>query len=640
MNIQKRASYKIRPTDFGTDTREQLLNVVRSFRDASSRYTSDFKQKLPELYDLWRGYTTGSHTPTKNNIWIPLIYSTIWSDVARKMATHFASWPIVGFFGYGEDDMPASRKVESLVNAQLMDADVISKELITFLGADLYGTSVSQLMWDHQEEVTSRTDIKSLPVDEGVVRLRKKRQIVTFDGPNYKPVDLLDFYPQPGFKDINGPQGMNRCAIRYYLDLDDCRYLASDEGMNVFSTSEVERMVAEDTVASPRIDESQQRRFDARQGVESVHYGSDLSSRPVEIVEMWGKVPHEFAKHFGGSTNVVITMANDRYLLRAVENPFDHRQKPFVQYSPTPDPHYFHAPGKAEIAHQMQVAGNRFINQQLDAADLLVHPMFAFNRQMGVNTRNLWAGPGRIFGVDGDPAQAIKPIQMDFRGLQAGGQMAGTMWEFIQMGTGVAEDTVMGMGAGGSDRQTAREFMGRREASGTRLMLESVLYDAKYLEPLGNFFQSMNHQFLELPRQVLVLGDSAVIDKVTGQRVNDTRVQIDGEVLNNQYAARAMGTTMHMSAETEKANMLQMFQVLASANDQVAGAFNMVNFFRDMLEKFGFKNVNELIKTESEMQQMTQPMGGPEGMPSDDQGLMQLMGGGAMGGPMSGVPGA
>ena len=64
----------------------------------------------------------------------------------------------------------------------------------------------------------------------------------------------------------------------------------------------------------------------------------------------------------------------------------------------------------------------------------------------------------------------------------------------------------------------------------------------------------------------------------------------------------------------------------------------MVNFFRDMLGKFGFKNVNEIINSQEQFQQM-QALGGQGGMPSDDQGLMQLIGGGAGGGPQSGVPG-
>ena len=626
-------TYRMRPQDLGPDKKDQLVNLALSFRDASERYSTHWRQQQPELYDLWRGYTTGDYTPTKNNVWIPLIYSTIWSDVARKVATHFSKWPYVGFDGFGPDDAAIARKQEALINAQFYDCGMLNKEIKTFLSGNLYGTAVSKLRWDHMEETTSRTELLETPMDRTTLRMKKRGQVVTFDGPNYDPIDLLDFYDQPGFTDINGVSGMKRVGHRFYLDVDDCRFLSSKAGREVFDKAEVDRMIREDAIKTPRMGEAQQRRFDANQGVSGVFYGQDVSSRPVEIFEFHGSVPEEFAQYFGGATNVVLTIANEKYLLRARENPYDHRQKPFVQYSPTPDPHYFHAPGKAEIAHQLQVAANRFVNHQLDAADLLVHPMFAFNRQMGVNTRNLWAGPGRIFGVDGDPSKAIQPIQMDYRGLQAGGQAASTMWEFIQMGSGVQEDTIMGMGAG-SDRQTAREFVGRREASGTRLMLESFLYDANYLEPIANFFQSMNHQFLSLPRQVLILGDSAVLDPVTGERINDTRVEIDAETLNNQYASKAMGSTMHMSAETEKANMLQIFQVMASSGPEVLGSFNMVNFFRDMFQKFGFKNVNELIQQNPALQQAN-AQAGPGGQPNDLAGMMSMIQGGGSG-PVSG----
>ena len=621
-------SYRMRPQDLGHSKKEQLVNLALSFRDSSERYSRSWRLKQPELYDIWRGHTTGTYTPTKNNVWIPLIYSTIWSDVARKIATHFAKWPVIGFEGFGDEDSATARKQEALVNAQLYDADMLSKEVRTFLSGNLYGTAISKLRWDHQEEVTSRTELIETPVDRTTLRLKKKGQLVTFDGPNYDPIDLLDFYDQPGFKDINGPSGMRRCGHRFYLDIDDCRFLASAAGKKIFDEDEVNRMIREDAVRTPRNDEAQQRRFDSEQGMTGVLYGGDVSSRPVEIFEVHGFVPQEFAHFFGGATNVVLTIANDRYLLRARENPHDHRQKPFLQFSPNPDPHYFRAPGKAEVAHQLQIAANRFVNHQLDAADLLVHPMFAFNRQMGINTRNLWAGPGRIFGVDGDPSKAIVPINMDYKGLQAGGSAAASMWEFIQMGSGVQEDTVMGMGAGGSDRQTAREFVGRREASGTRLMLESVLYDGKYLEPLGNFFQSMNHQFLSLPRQVLILGNNALVDPVTGERLNESRVEIDAEVLNQQYASKAMGTTMHMSAETEKANKLQLFQMVASASPEVAGAFNLVNFFKDIMITFGFKNVNELVQSNPALNQAQQTMGGASG-PS---GLIEGMGSGPISG--------
>lgn len=641
------SSYQLQVERSGPALREQILNLVRSRRDASERYSAVFRRKLPEYYDLWRGFTTGNFTPTKNNVWLPLIYSTIWSDVARKVATAFAQWPVLSCSGYGPADRPIAQKQEALLNAQLSDVGLISKEITTFLCADLYGTAISQTMWDHKEEIRNSTVMRSLPLSGEIVRTMQRQRVVTFDGPNHRNLDLLDFYPQPGFKELNGPGGMQWCLVRYYLDLDDCRFLASEAGGFVFDPAEVRRLSYEDSNVNVRPDESLLRRFEARLGVSPSRYGVEAYTRPVEIIEMWGHVPSEFAFLFGGSTNVVISIANDRYIFRASDNPFEHRNKPFIKFSPTHDPHYFYAPGKAEITAQSQIAANRFINHQLDGADIAVHPMFVYNANMGVNPRSLWAGPGRLFRVEAPPGTdvraAISPLQMDMRGVQMGGEMVQVMSNYIQQGSAVIEDTVMGLA--GSDRQTAREFLGRREASGTRLMLESVVYDNEYLEVLGNHYLSMDTQFLELDREVLILGDAALNDPETGAPINSTRHLINGEVLANQYAVRANGTTMSLSRESEKANLLTLTQILlgASANPAVAGAVNMVNYLRTVFHRFGFKDVNDVIAQNPAVQTQLAAAGIEGGVnavpgPNDQQGLLQILGGGVPSGPISGVP--
>ena len=627
--------YRIEVATTPQGVREQLCTMVRERRDASEKYSQPFRRKLPEWYDLWRGFTTGSWTPTKNNVWIPLIYSTIWGDVARKVATAYSRWPIVSFAGYGPDDAPVARKQEALVNAQMADADIIAKEIVTLLGGDLYGTAVSLVMWDHKEEMRRETTFKHLPLSGETVRMMQENRVVTFDGPNYRNVDLLDAFPQPGFREINGNQGMAWFIVRYYLDIDDCLYLASSEGGEVFNMAEVQRLIREDG-STPRMDEGLMRRFNNRMGIEPM--GKDKYTRPVEILEHWGRVPNEFGQFYGGSVNTVTTVMNERFLARAADNPFNHRQKPLLAYRPTPDLHYFHAPGKAEIAHQMQVAANRFVNHQLDAADLGVHPTMLYDRNKGINTRNLWVGPGRVIGVDGPPGDAIVPVPFNAAGIQIGSEMTRSMWNFIQMGTGVLDDTVMGIDSGGSDRQTAREFMGRREASGTRLMLESVLYDTQYLEKLANMFCAMNLQFLELPREVLILGQNAIKDPVTGKPIDTSRVEIDGSVLERQYAAKANGTTMSMSLENQKANMMLVLQTIAGAQPAVAGAINMTNFVRELFHMMGFGPIaNDLVQEMPQMAELMAQQGMQPGqVPGDDQGLMQLMGGGMPSGPASG----
>jgi len=618
----------------GTQWKDQLVRLVMDRKKRSEDWSMSFRRKLPQWYDLWRGIHTGKFSPTKNDIHLPLIYSTIWSDVARKVATSFSQWPVVTMQGYGPNDAPFARKQEALVNAQLRDAEVIEKEIITFLGADLYGTAISQSLWEHKEEIRTRTEFQALPLSGERVRQIMRDRVVTFDGPNHRNVDLLDFFPQPKFRKINGSMGMDWCIVRYYLDLDHCRFMASEAGGKVFDSAEVERLARDS--ASMAYDADSQKV--SRGSFTSLQEMKDAYDRPVELIEMWGMIPSEFAGSFGGSTNVVVTLANSKYLFRAKDSPFSHRAKPFDKFSPTPDPHVFYSPGKAEIAAHMQVAANRFINHQLDGADLTVHPMFMYNRNKGINIRQLFAGPGRVFGVDGDPSDALVPVPMNTQGLAVGGEMTASLWRYLQLGIGIAEDTVMGSG-GGADRQTAREFMGRREASGTRLMLESVLYEATYLEPLCDKYTSMNGQFLTLPRTVRILGESAETDPVTGEPIGNSRQDIQPGDLDNHFAARAMGSTMSVSNETAKANNLQMFQVLASANPQMAGSFNMVNFLRQMLIQLGYKNTNELIQKQQTVADGLGQQGMTAGqMPSDTAGLAALMGGAAPSGPSSGVP--
>jgi hypothetical protein len=620
--------YDIQVERPGQAFRDQILGLVRDRREKSDNFSAPFKRKLPELYDLWRGVFTGRHAPTKNDVHIPLIYSTIWSDVARKMATSFSQYPYLMFQGYGPDDAPNARKHEALVSAQLKDADVIEKEVNTFLQADLYGTAVSKIFWDHKEEIRNATEWQALPLSGERVRRIIKQREVTFDGPNYANVDLIDFFPQPGFRNV---KKMYWAMDRYYLDFDEVQFMASEAGGKVFDAAEVARMKSDASNTSFRTDESLMRRFEQRTGFFDQARMADKYSRPVEIIEMWGYVPTEFAGRLGGS-HVVITIANDKYVLRMKVNPYHHMLKPYVAYSPTPDPHYFFAPGKAEVGQKMQIVANRFVNQQLDGADLLVHPMWVYDRNKLINTRNLIAGPGRIFGVNGDPSTALAPVPMDLHSLGVGGQMVQMLWSFIQMGSGVQEDTIMGGGM--SKEQTAREFMGRREASGSRLAVESVLYENNYLEPMGNYFESMNAQLLEVPRQVLILGDAATTDPVTGSPIQMSREEIQGWDLVRSYSARAIGSATSISKDARTSRDMTMFQILAGAQPGLAGAFNMVNFLRQMLRNFDYQNVNELIQKQPTVQDMLSRSGLPQAGQIPEEG--QLMGvPGASSGPLT-----
>jgi hypothetical protein len=594
--------------------RDQIINMVVERTEGSESYHTGILRRLPRLYDLFRGVYTGNFHPHKNNIHIPIILGTVYADAARKAATSLNAWPIVNFVGYGPDDMPIARKREALISAQMKDADAFEKEVNTYIVADLYGVAISQVMWDRVVEKRIVDDVASIPLSGQIVRTIKKQDVISFDGPNWEPVDRIDFMPQPGIRTI---KKMKYVIRRYFLDVDDLRAMVAK---GIFDGSEVARLIAEGGVgAQMATDQQLVRRFQARTGMtEQEAKFQDKYTRPVEILEYWGIIPSEFATD--GVLNRVITVANRRYLLRNRPSPFWHGMKPFLSFAPMPDPHYFDAAGKAEISEKLQLTANRFVNQGLDGAELAIDPMWFYNRNKGLNVRGLYSRPGRFIGVDGDPSSVVTQMRTDLSGIREGVSKAEEMRRYAQMGTGILDDAVQGLE--GPDRQTAREFVGRREAAGTRLMLESRLYEETYLEPLANMMVMLDKQFLDLPKEVLIMGDSSQVDPVTGSPIPGSRERLDGYDLVPNYAARAMGATSGLSRGVRQQNLGILLQYVSSA-PQIAGAVNMVNFMRYIFREFEIPNINEVIQQQPGLQQVlaqaTGGQGGAQQVPTSGQ---------------------
>lgn len=585
-----RFQYAMEPARGAEAQREQITNIVLSRFHLSESYFSGIRARLPRFYDLWRGIWTGRFHPHKNNIHIPLIYSAIWADAARKASTSLNVWPMLQFFGYGPDDGPVARRWESLISAQMGDMNLYMKEIDNFVTADLYGTSITQVGWRREEPYRIIEELQQAPLTNAMVRTVRKGKVVTFDGPDTEPVDRLDFFPQPGVKWV---QKMKWVIVRKFIDLDDARALVA---AGIFDKAELQRLENESgAMGGVMPDILTTKRFQIRAGMDDdTARFLDKYSRPIELLEMWGSVPSELASD-GQFDSRVITIANRRFVMRNRPNPFWHGMKPFQIFSPTPDPHYFDAPGKAEVVEKVQITANRYINQSLDVADLVIDPVWFYDKGANLNTKNLFLRPGRFIGIDGRPQDMIQPMQANLNGLAVANDKIDQMRQLTNMGTAIHDDTVQGLE--GSDRQTAREFLGRREASGTRLLLESKIYELGYFEPLGNMMVWNNRQFLEAPVQVKILGDNAMYDPVTKLPIQDTRTTLSDMDLMQDYAAKAQGATSQLSRMTRKEDLVQLITALGSPFGQmVMGNINAVNFWRGVFRDFEFPYVNEIFQ--------------------------------------------
>lgn len=618
--------------------RVQIINMVVDRMVHSQQHFTVIRKEMPQLYDLYRGILVGRFSPHKNNVHIPLIFSTIQSDVARKVQASFGERPVVNFVGYGPDDAPVARKREALIDAQMRDCGSFKKAYELFLTADLYGVGIAQWGWNHVEQEMLITRNERLPVSGIDVTISDKQTITTFDGPNWRVLDGLDCFPQPGYRNVDDMQWF---ITREYLDLDEIRAMAAfnDAGLAVFDPSEVRKMESEGIGAVPAVDDYKTWRTSGRTVLDSETRLREKYARPVEVLTMWGTVPTELTPDAGpdtGIANRVITVANRRYLLRNRPNPFWNGKKPILVYSPMPDPHFFYAAGKAEIAKKLQVVANRFTNQTLDALDIFIDPAFFYNQNTNLNTRNLLMRPGKFIPIDGEPNASIMPVVPNLSGIQLGTQMTENVWRWLQQGSGIVEDTVMG-GAGGG-RQTAREFLGRAEGVAVRLNMESRMFEEFFLEPMADAFVDLNRQFLDLPHEVLILGRNATVDPVTGQQIPQTqRDSIGGFDLVPNYDAHAVGASMALNRQQRRQDTAFLIQAMSS-NPMTAAAVNWINFFRDVLRLFDYDNVDELINAQPVMEKYIQMAGGQQsqqipGTPTqakEFQGLANYLGQGVV----------
>jgi len=600
---------------------DRYLQLVREHFEHSKTTFSAYFNKLQRRYDLYRGsYKTVSEGGW-NDIHIPLLFSVVQSDVARKLRIIFGGNPVLSFVPTGGEDQEKARRMERLVDYQLYDAKTYQKGARFLLNADLYGTSIYKYSWKSVYGSTRRRG------QGAVANVRTGSKTLRFNGPWWEHKDSTDFFPFPGIIDIEDMPGV---VDRYYMEFEDIR-AGAELGPNgeeaIYDEAQV-RKLGENPPSPPVNDERALRRNVATAQQDESWLRITKFSKPVEILEYWGRVPDDMSVTDEAGeevTELLITVADRKWVLNAIPNPHWDRSKPFGAYRPFEDPHFFHPPGKADVVEKLQVAMNRLANSRLDLLDLTIFPPMLYNENSGLMPRRMFSGPGAMIGVNGSVAETeIRQMQFDLRGAQLSFAEGETIWKWMQQATGIIEDVSQGVGA--SDRQTAREFMGRAEAVSTRLEQEVRLAEVQWMEPLGNAFVEMNRQYLPLDTEVKMIGSHAIWDTVSERIVPPEQIRITQQDLDSDYDVRATGATRSLGRAQKVAGLQQAAQILAPI-PQVASTVNWRLFVRQYLAEL-LPNVDQVMNTEQQQQQalmMAAQMNAKGAAPSPF--VDQLMGG-------------
>lgn len=545
---------------------KQVAKMVQERWEFSREESVSIRRSANRWYDLYRGFIRNRAQSFRNQVHLPLLFSAIEVGVAIKRGLLFGQKPFIEFVPSGPEDAAPARRVTALVHQQFEDAKVEDKTATILRMGDITGTAPFQWSWKTTGHFGPRR--QPLPTDPtGQLFEVINGNIIDFDGPWVDVVDLLDFGPAPGFVVIDE---MPWAVRRYWLDLDDIRQLAQPtvDEMTGESKPPIFDLESVNELTQTQFAGESSTELDSRRSAPgSLRYAMpnmkplDRYSKPVEILEMHGLIPDEMVPDDGQRSRLV-TIGNGTVVLRNVQNPHWSGKLPFGLYSPTPDPYSIYGIGKVEPNDKLQATASRMASQRLDAVDLILDPVFIYNQLANVQTQKLFVKPGANIGVDGPPNQALMPLTPDIRGLVQGLTEIESLWRWMQFGTGVSEDAIgMSGGAGGSDRQTAREFLGKMENTQRRMVQETLHAASVILLPLAEAFRAMNAQFMSPIKQLRMLGQGAIQDPITGEMIPpDQSVTLQDVVL--RYDMRAASATSLIGKSAQQQNWTVLLPAL------------------------------------------------------------------------------
>jgi len=394
------------------------LESWRTWRDTNYVY------KWDEYYRLWRGIwlqEDRTRESEKSRIISPALQQAVEATVAELEEATFGR----GKWFDIKDDMLDQNPQDAEYVRNLLQEDLEKtgcKDAISeiFLNGAIYGTGIGKIVVEQNIE---RSPVE-VPVEGTMATTRElvERPIIDV---RIEPISPKEFLIDPSANSINEALGVAHEVIKP-------RYHVVD-GINSGMYRDVPLDGDYDTVDFGYDPESKQ---------------ADESDS-VKITEYWGKVPKRFLKKNADKDDfeydtkdtmveAVVTIVNDSYILRAEENAFMMKDRPFISYQHDIVPNKFWGRGVCEKGYNPQKALDAEMRARIDSLALTTTPMMAADATRLPRGSKFEVRPGKTLLTNGSPRDAIMPLDMGTTDANTFNQVS-SLQAMIQMGTGAAD---------------------------------------------------------------------------------------------------------------------------------------------------------------------------------------------------------
>jgi|TARA_Y100000310_G_scaffold343311_1_gene450333 hypothetical protein len=592
---------------------DAVLNLVIQRVAHSVDAFSEKRSDLLDYFKSYRAYRKDPVYPWTSNMVLPVVFDTIETFMPHLISEDMT---IRALPRSGAD--PEKTNIwDALLAYDLDRARFIWKMAIIAKSALIYGFCPFEVGWLKNEKLMSIRDFKNikLPFSDKSFRIpmpKEKRRQVLFDGPVTTPIDVFNFFPQPGYDNVNShvpSEGMSWCGNRFVVPLkwlEARKHLLNDGAIKrIRDTSFPE-------ISAPGSDEASE--MEERLSIMGINTNSyDPTMEQVEIIAMHGdRGPNE--KEDG-----VIWLANRQNIIRNEGSPFFHGMIPFGVVNDIFIPGTLCGIGEAEIAQNFQIEKSDLRNARMDNVNQVVNRMWKYLRGTGVDFSEMVSRPGGLIGVDHmEDIQELRQGEVPFSTYRE----EETLDQDIQRMTG-ALDVLRGLGFNVS-RETATGANIKGEFAAARVRSKLFCMKLQGMQQIGRWFIQLEQQFTTKKKSIRIARDPSATEIVI----------LPEDIAGEWDVVPVLDQTLPMTRAQKRQDAIAIYQQLMPMVQQ--GVVVADKLVMELLEAHGVVDSDKfLISHQQAAAQLADPKQlakgalGAEREASGDPLLSVLQGGGA-----------
>jgi len=579
----------------------RALSHLKSFMSNSRRYCMTYFDKFDRLWGEYLNTRQTKSSPLQRaNLKLPYAWTIVEQYVPQVCDAFLREKPYIEFQGRMPEDMQWEDTLSQFVSFQMDQMSFYEKFVVFNKDLSVFGTAVAKVPWKYQEKTAIK---KEEVIDEATgkyKRVAKKTLNVLYDGPDFDPIPIWDFFPDWTASQPGNVQAMRGCVLRVWRtlqELDEKRKVTAPDGsvQGIYVNLDKLRMSLKDRDSNkddwsvPTKNSSND--FQTRDQTLGLENGIKRKDK-MEVWEYWGLFD---ATGNGDFQEYVITVANGSTVIRCETNPYDSQFKPFVASVNYPVSGEFYGVGDIEPVLSLIREGSALRNARLDNANLAVNRMWLIDRSCGINPRSLYSrAGGAILTNDINGIKALDVAEVPGSSYNELSQIDYD----IQNATAQINSSQNASNLGRAFGRTATGVSYLQSNTNSRINLKVKLLENLLMKPLGKMFLMLNRQFLSNDQFIRVMNDTQNPFKV-----------LPSDSFWGDYDFSAMGAVDRLSEEQQAQNFGQnVVPFLESVEKFNPGTINWNNLTKQYLKVFNFRDPYQLINPPQVQQQIQQQM--------------------------------